>query len=270
MGGVLALVSAASWALSAAGQVPKTPTVTSASGNPTSAARLPYMAEFKILQLQRLTNGTAVPHEFTVITARDSQDRHMRATTVSPLWPDQTATTHFQVFDPVAHASFNWSFPGREATVMAIPFYGANLQGCGYASFGISYANAKTTMEDLGTKTIQGVLAHGRRFTTTATAEPIGKHKKHMQQPVTIKLRSTELWEAIDPGLAGLVVQEISEEAQSVKRSKELVNFSQSEPDAVFFRPPASYEIVNREVNADPCSSFENLDPTAATSPILP
>ncbi len=248
MGGVLALVGMAGLALPNVAQV----------------AQLPYMAEFKILQWQRVANGVAVPYETTVIAARDSQGRKMTAKTVSPMGADQKAITHFQAFDPVAHAGFSWSSPGREATVMAIPLFGAIPQGCGYATFGIGYANEKTTKEDLGTKTIQGVLARGRRLSTTATVEPIGKNKKHKQQPVTIKVRSTELWEAIDPGLAGLLVREVEEDAQSVKMSKELVNFSRSEPDAVFFRPPAGYEIVNREVNLDACFSFENLDPSAA------
>jgi len=56
-------------------------------------------------------------------------------------------------------------------------------------------------------------------------------------------------------------VREVSEEAQSGKTSKELVKFSQTEPDAAVFRPPISYVIVNREVNADPCLSFGKWNP---------
>jgi hypothetical protein len=82
------------------------------------------MAEFKILRVQMHANATAVTHESTVVTARDSQGRKMTATTEIPTSADQAPITNFQVFDPVAHVTFNWSFPGRKATLMAIPFPG--------------------------------------------------------------------------------------------------------------------------------------------------
>jgi hypothetical protein len=229
------------------------------------------MAEFKMLRTQTLANGTAIAHETTVVTARDSQGRSMTATTIVPTSAAQRATTHFQVFDPVAHVTFNWSFPGREATVMAIPFSGAIFQGCGVMSAGISSASARTTVEDLGTMAILGVEAQGRRTTTTIPLHPIEKHKKHKLQERSDELVSTaELWRAIAPGLTGLVVREVNVDMQSFKSSKELVKFSQSEPDAAIFRPPASYEIVNREVNIDPCTSIEEMEPFAVPNFVLP
>jgi hypothetical protein len=264
--GALALVAAASLGLPAVSQVGATE-----SSKIGSLARLPYMAEHKVLQVQVRADGTPVTHESRIVTARDAQGRQMTATTIIPTSAAQRATTHFQVFDPVAHITFNWSFPGREATVMAIPFSGAIFQGCGVMSVGISSASAKTTVEDLGTMAILGVEAQGRRTTTTIPLRPIGKHKKHKQQERTDELVSTaELWRAIAPDLTGLVVREVNVDTQSVKSSKELVKFSQGEPDAVVFRPPTGYEIVNREVNADPCFSFGEMEAPAAPIPVLP
>jgi hypothetical protein len=256
-------------ALPVLGQTPAAQTSPAAISKPFPIARLPYMAEFKILRVRALPNGTAVTHESTVITVRDTQGRHMTATTAIPTSADQTATTHFQVFDPVAHLTFNWSFPGREATVMAIPFSGALGTGCSVMGARMFYANEKTSVEDLGTMSILGVEARGRRTTTTAE-EPIGKPKKHKRQVRTIEVGFFEFWKAIAPGLSGLEVREVSEEAQSGKTSKELVKFSQTEPDAAVFRPPISYVIVNREVNADPCLSFGEMEPPAAPGPVLP
>jgi hypothetical protein len=267
---VLVLVTAVGFAIPVAGQAPTDQTSPTAISKPAPLARLPYMAEFKILRVHTLANGTAITHESTVVNARDSQGRHMTATTAIPTSADQTATTHFRVFDPVAHVTFNWSFPGREATVMAIPFSGAIPPGCSFAVAGISYTNEKTTEEDLGTKTIQGVKARGRRTSTTAMLEAIGKHKKHKQQVRATEVRSTELWQAIDPGLTGLVVREVSEGMQSDKTSQELVNFNQSEPDAAVFQPPKGYEMVNREVNADPCASLGEMYPPITPNQILP
>jgi hypothetical protein len=72
------------------------------------------------------------------------------------------------------------------------------------------------------------------------------------------------------PGLTGLVAREISEDAQTGKYSKELVKFSQREPDAAVFRPPTGYVIVNREVNVDPCINFEGIEPFTIPNPVLP
>ncbi len=250
-------------ALSVLCQASAAQTSPAAISKPSPIARLPYMAEFKILRVKALPNGTAVTHESRVITARDSQGRHMIATTAIPMSADQTATTHFQVFDPVAHVTFNWSFPGREATVMAIPLTGAFLTGCGAMTVGIFNPNEKTAVEDLGKMSILGVEAQGRR-TTTTVEEPIGKHNKHKPQMRTIEVSFFEFWKATAPGLTGLVVGEVSEDAQSGKTSKELVKFSQAEPGAAVFRPPIGYVIENREVDADPCLSFFEMEPPAA------
>ncbi len=265
-----AILVVAGLALPGSGQTPAAQTSPAVFGKPAPPARLPYMAEVKILRTQPVANGIITTHESTITTARDSLGRHMTATTEIPTSADQTATTHFHVFDPVAHVTFNWSIPGREATVMAIPFSGAISTGCGYMSLGIRYPNEKTTEEDLGTKTIQGVGARGRRITTTATVAAIGKHHRHKPQLRTIEVRSTDVWTAIDPGLTGLLVREVSQGLQSEKTSQELVNFSQSEPDAAFFQPPKGYAIVNREVNADPCVSLGEMQPPIASSPVLP
>ncbi|MDR3750731.1 MAG: hypothetical protein P4K94_04515, partial [Terracidiphilus sp.] len=183
--------------------------------------------------------------------------------------------THFQVFDPMAHYTFTWSFPGKNATVMAIPIYGAIQSGCGFGVVGMASIDCvtrptKETEEELGTKTIQGVEAQGRRTTWTTPSEYIGKDKKHKPQVCTTEVSTVEQWKAIAPGLTGLVVREVSEDTRSGKTSKELVKFSQSEPNAAVFRPPAGYEIVNREVGIDPCTSFEGMEPSVAPTPVLP
>jgi hypothetical protein len=128
----------------------------------------------------------------------------------------------------------------------------------------------KETEEDLGTKTIQGVEARGRRTTWTTLSEYIGKDKKQQPEVCPTKVSTNELWKAMAPGLTGLVAREISEDAQTGKYSKELVKFSQREPDAAVFRPPTGYVIVNREVNVDPCINFEGIEPFTIPNPVLP
>jgi hypothetical protein len=273
--GVLALVAAASLAMPAVSQGSASQTEATAHGKPNPAARLPYMAEYKILRVQTRAGVTSLPHESRIVTTRDAQGRQMSATTDIPSSADQKPVTHFQVVDPVAHLTFAWSFPGKKAIVMAIPLNGANQSGCGAASGGIvsmgcETKSTKVTVEELGTKTIEGVEARGRRTTWTTPSKYVGKDKKHKPQVCPAEVSTTELWKATAPGLSGFVARQVSEDAQSGKFSKELVKFSQGEPDAAVFRPPAGYEIVNREVGTDPCINFEGIEPFTVPNPVLP
>jgi len=273
--GVLAWVAVASLAMPALSQVSTSRSEATANSKVSPAARLPYMAEYKIVQVQTHAGVTPIPHESRVVTARDAQGRQMTATMDLPTLADQKPITHFQVFDPLAHLTFTWSFPGKKAIVMGIPLYGASPSGCGSASFGIVSMDCETkptkeTEEDLGTKTIQGVEARGRRTTWTTLSEYIGKDKKQQPEVCPTKVSTNELWKAMAPGLTGLVAREISEDAQTGKYSKELVKFSQREPDAAVFRPPTGYVIVNREVNVDPCINFEGIEPFTIPNPVLP
>ncbi|MDR3750227.1 MAG: hypothetical protein P4K94_01945, partial [Terracidiphilus sp.] len=134
--GVLMLVTAAGLAMPVMSQVSTSQAGATANSKTSLPARLPYMAEFKILRVQTLAGGTAITHESTVVTARDAQGRQMTATTVIQPSADQLPITHFQVFDPMAHYTFTWSFPGKNATVMAIPIYGAIQSGCGFGVVG--------------------------------------------------------------------------------------------------------------------------------------
>ena len=65
-------------------------------------------------------------------------------------------------------------------------------------------SGSKPLIEDLGTDTIQGVEAHGRRITTTIPAGEIGN-----AAPL---VRTRETWMAVAPTLQGLVVRENSDD----------------------------------------------------------
>ena len=273
--GILALVAAASLALPAVSQDSTARSEATASSKASPVAWLPYMAEYKIVRVEVRAGVTSLPHESRIVTTRDAQGRQKTATTDLPTSADEKPLTHFQVFDPMAHVTFTWSFPGKKAIVMAIPFYDVSQSGCGavgggVASMGCETKPTKENVEELGTKTIQGVEVRGRRTTWTTPSEYIGKDKRHKAQVCPTKVSTTELWKAIAPSLNGLVARQVSEDAQSGKFSKELVKFTQSEPDAAIFRPPTSYEIVNREVGRDPCAIFEGTEPFAAPNSVLP
>jgi len=102
--------------------------------------------------------------------------------------------------------------------------------------------NKDFTREDLGTQTIQGVVAKGTRTTRTTPAGAIGN-----DAPL---VRTSEIWQATS---LGLVVREVTDDPQNGKRSKELVELSQEAPDPASFQPPQDYAVTLHEIHEIPC-----------------
>ena len=250
--GVLALV--AGLALPLAGQVERGRTRVEMV-HP-RLVRLPYTAEYKITHTRTLANGSAITRESTEVVAVDPQGRRMTSTTSVLLSEEQTPATRVTVFDPITHTNMNWNVPGQKATVMTMPMPGTMRSSCAPTLRALPPVSApsmqRPEMEDLGTETIQGVEARGHRTITTIPAGKIGN-----DAPIQ---RTSETWTAIAPGLTGLVVRQITDDPQAGKTDKELVNFTQAEPDAAVFLPPSDYEIVNKEAPTPVC-------PGTATSP---
>lgn len=240
-------------------------------------ARLPYTAEYKITRVRTLSNGSTVTRESTQTVALDAQGRRMSATTLVPLLEGQTAVTHINVLDPAAHTTSNWSVPGEKVTVMAMPVPGAARSACTTTSTtavgrlpGTGVSQTRPALDELGIDTILGVEARGRRIFTTIPAGAIGN-----DAPIQ---RTTDLWTAIARGLAGLVVRQVSDDPQVGTTTKELVNFTQAEPDAAVFRPPADYEVVSKDAPAPACAGAgsgstygdEGTEPAFAPIPAPP
>ena len=279
IGGLLALVAAASLALpgmgqttaNANGQTPK------AAGSqtvpckvtPNTAAKhqpQPFTAEIKFTKVQTLANGATITTESTRVQALDSQNRSMNSSAMMHPKGDQTPIISVFVQDPVAGTQIRWDFRSKKATVVKLPPK-EQQHGCWHSESGYftmnypaarqsgtvsqSDASAKAVaavsapvvkrpqpvMEDLGIMTIQGIEAHGRRFTTTTPAGEIGN-----DQPLVSK---QENWQATG---FELQVRSVSDDPQQGKQSMELVKLDQSEPDPALFQPPEGYEIVTEEM----------------------
>jgi len=247
--GVLMLAAVACLALTASGQATGTRTKTVTTVHPTQAARLPYTAEYKISSVSTLANGATITHESTEVRALDSEGRRMTSRTEIPLTGDQAARTHVWISDPVARTTSSWESPGQTATVTAMAAPGSQTSCPPLAPQQPTVEPTKPAVEDLGTRTILGVEARGRRTTYTIPEGKIGN-----DAPLT---RTDEIWSAIAPGLRGLSVREMVDNPQSGKMDKELVNLNQSEPDAAVFQPPAGYEIVNKSAPQVQCAAAQ-------------
>lgn len=225
----------------------------------TRAPRLPYTAEYKTTSVKTLADGTTISHESTEVRSVDSQGRQMTALTSVMRETQKTVVT---VFDPVARTNSNWTLPGERANVTAMPTNSAAVRTTCPAAPGEVFERpsqqgqqhlAKPTTENLGTETISGVEAHGRRITTTTPAGAIGN-----DAPL---VRTVELWNAVEPGLGGLLVREVTIYPQTGNRTRELTSFTQAEPDPSVFQPPSGYEIVNRAATEIGCSSLRPVEP---------
>jgi hypothetical protein len=204
------------------------------------AAKVPYTAEYKITQVQTLADGTTITHESTEVKALDSQGRRMTATTATS--GDRAPTTHVMVYDPVARTQTFWHSPGKVAHVSQLPASGEEHHCAVMIRDDVvvtSGPKSKTTSENLGTASIAGIEARGRRYTTTTPAGAAGN-----DAPL---VSTSERWTALTVGLDGLVVRDITDDPRRGKSTRELTSLTQGDPDPATFQPPEGYEIVTKE-----------------------
>jgi hypothetical protein len=214
----------------------------------------PYTAEYRLTHTQRLSDGNLINIESKEVVAVDSQHRTMRSNTETLIPSNPSLGTRVFVTDPVARTNATWTSSGQRATVNTWPEAGA-LRGCtpnatrrdGLNPGVARSPRPKPVIEDLGTDTVQGIEAHGRRVTTTIPAGELGN-----EAPM---VRTSEVWTAVSPALAHLVVREISDNPQSGHKTKELVSLDQREPDPAAFQPPPGYEIVHMTTSQAVCST---------------
>jgi hypothetical protein len=218
------------------------------AGSASQPARLPYTAEFKSTRVQTLADGSTITHETTEVLARDSQGRTYNLSSSVSQNEDQTAHTSVNINDPVSKTHTFWFAPGQRVTVTTEPGAGAVSVSCGGNNLAptpqaTEEQRVKSTTEDLGKQTFQGIEARGRRTTTSYPAGAIGN-----SEPL---VRTSEVWFSSTPGLSGINVHQVNDDPQAGKTTRELVKFTQGEPDAAMFQPPEGYETLTQETHAE-------------------
>jgi hypothetical protein len=206
----------------------------------------PYSAEYAITSVRTLADGTTITKESTEKIAVDAQGRRMTSNTTH-LPEQQNPITFFHIFDPVARTNTSWTSQRKRVTVMTMPEPGP--RGCEITDVEAQLGpmpRGKPITEQLGTATIQGIEAKGTRNTRTIPAGAEGN-----DAPL---VSTNEHWRAIAPNLSHLTVREIWDDPRNGKRTKELTNFVQGDPDPSLFEPPADYEIVKEGQPQITCS----------------
>jgi hypothetical protein len=236
-----------------------------APGAPVQSA--PYSATITNENIQTLEDGTHLTQTSTGNIARDSQGRTRQDASLPAIGNLSAADAPHLVFiqDPVAQTSYTLNLTDKTAEKM--PALPVNISTSGAMSGGsgkfmmqmgtaVSAGGApppeimlqKTFItgndqgqgktEDLGSQTMEGVLANGVRTTRTIPAGEIGNDR-----PISIV---TEVWTS--PDLKTIVYSKRIDPRMG-EQTFQLTNVVRSEPDASLFTVPPDFKIVDGPQN---------------------
>ncbi len=141
--------------------------------------------------------------------------------------------------------NFNMSFgPKPSQGLVPRPLSVRSGANVGYSTGPATRTGTKPPLrtEDLGTSSIAGLEAHGRRATVTTAIGQVGNDK-----PL---VRVNETWFA--PGIA-IPLRQIIKDPLSGTETREVVSLDLSEPPSSTFQPPEGYEIQIEEMHEVPC-----------------
>jgi len=240
----------------------------------------PYTATATTESTQVLADGNRIVNKTSSFVARDSQGRTRRETDLHRIGMMQVDSpkTIF-INDPTTHTQYIFT-PGGEATKVIRSEGGwkegpqildlRNGKGERHANEKVNEqiivkvggphdpqqskeSNEQVKHEDLGTQTIEGVSAQGKRETVTIPAGEIGN-----ERPIEIV---TETW--FSPDLHTMVLRKHSDPRLGDSTYR-LTDIKRNEPDASLFQPPAGAKLrsepiieMHRELHRDTAPSKE-------------
>jgi len=212
----------------------------------------PFTAKIKGTYEQRLPDGNYIRGEVHTIAARDSTGRTRNETSMQchrdengkPMLEKMVA-----INDPKAHTALHWQEGGifgigmeKKATLIhvnlpsALPALPKLLPEELAARRKIAAAQqprSEFKHEDLGTRNIAGVEAHGNRTTITF---PPGEQGNELRLVVV-----DENWRSEELGMTMMVIHDDPRSGRSVQEVEEV---DKEEPVAALFAPPEGYKIV--------------------------
>jgi hypothetical protein len=202
----------------------------------------PYSAVRTTTFTQTLADGTTISRATTTKEARDSGGRVYRETQIAPT--GSPARTLYTVFDPVNRTRTSWRSDTKQASITQLPNIGG--RGQWHAARGgapsPAFQNRRgpaPAVEQLGTKTIEGIDATGTRSTVTFPVGAFGNSR-----PVTV---THERWVAAD---LGITVLETDSDPRTGVRTAALSNIQRTEPDAALFHAPEGYAVAEHTAGA--------------------
>lgn len=192
----------------------------------------PYTAQAATQVTRVLADGNRIQRTTTASLARDTLGRTRVDLTMNGIGQIASAALplHFRtvfINDPVAGASYMLD-PERQ-TVRQMPL---SIRGRGERGTARPEARSNVKNEDLGTQTIQGITAQGKRVTRTIPAGQLGN-----QQPIEIV---TETWRSPD---LQIIVMSKTSDPRFGETLYQLTNVNRAEPDHSLFTVPPDYTV---------------------------
>jgi hypothetical protein len=244
--------------------------ITAAMAGPMATiAGAPYSAQTETQQVQVLADGNRIEQSTSGSVARDSKGRVRRDETLPRLSSAAGDAPHLvRIEDPVA--GVHWTLDAQRKIAIKMPFAqqvrvqakspeaGAvvtapQFPDSGKVAFSSSGApnvsiqlmpklqaslDSDAVKTDLGTQTIEGVMARGTQLTRTIPAGTIGN-----EQPITI---TTETW--YSPDLKVLIMSK-TKDPRMGETTYRLTNIQRSEPAASLFQVPDDYTVKDQPGN---------------------
>jgi hypothetical protein len=199
----------------------------------------PYSAVAVTETTQTLADGTTIDRKIQANVFRDGQGRVRRETTlpvIGPLVASGKSNSFVMIHDPVAGTAFILHPDTKIAD--QLPAHGPGKKDTGAlqdkfeAHIQQEIANGTVKKDDLGTQTINGVVAQGTRYTHTIPAGQIGNDK-----PITAV---TERWYSAD---LQVVVKSTRTDPRFGSTAYTLTNIQRQEPAATLFTVPSDYTV---------------------------
>lgn len=188
----------------------------------------PYSGVQTVQMEQSLPTGNKIERKNVTKVFRDGQGRvRMEHTFTGPA--GQTRT-QIGIFDPVAGVHYMLDPSNKTGVKMPLPAHDA-----GTTAVAPRPHNSQAQTTDLGTQTVNGVLATGTRITHTIPAGAIGN-----QQPIEVV---RETWISTD---LKVPVQIKSTDPRFGDTTMNLASIALGEPDASLFQVPSDYNVTTR------------------------
>lgn len=214
-----------------------------------------YIATTKTTFDQSLPDGNHIKGYIYAHQARDSAGRTMIETGVS-CYLDANGVPRLQsdvsVYDPSTKTTLLWQIGNSTAKVVRVAHRSETqsrtptteeLEAHTKTSEVQRPSRSEFKFEDLGFRTIAGVVAHGSRNTRTIPPEEEGN-----ELPL---VTFTETWSSKDLGLEVMVISDDPRRGRTTYEVKEL---SRTEPDPAAFAPPEGYRIEDLSSQTTPVS----------------
>jgi hypothetical protein len=212
----------------------------------------PYSATFTSTSTEKLQDGTVLTHTTTRVVSRDSLGRTREEITMPARGTDNTPHTMVMIIDPVAHTATRLEADKKVAVVRQIPAprqHGrrgpggpgqppsadeqAGASGQEEGSHGHGPRERKNVVvADLGSKTVSGVVATGKKVTHTIPAGTMGN-----SAPI---VSTHEEWFAPD-----LKIELTRNDVDPFRgtRTTTVSGLTRAEPTATLFQVPPGYTV---------------------------